>query len=414
MKVVDLVCSKGLAGFYYDDRQAIKAGAEDDGMFYNYDGQLSPGFSKVRMEGESISVTLVLENGQIGLGDYVSVQYSGAVGRDSLFLADEHMEIIQGPVRDFLLDRRLGDFKTLAQEIDQLEVGGKRLHSALRYGLTGAALDGVAVNQGRTRAEVMRDEYKTGLEIDRVPILAQSGDDRYINCDKMIIKKVDSLPHGLFNNLKHKTGLDGGKLIDYVKWVRDRILEKRDDYSYQPIIHLDVYGTIGEFTGHDLSYMLKYFKVLEENAYPFKLRIEGPVDMGSKDGQIEMMKDLTKAIDDKEMGVELVADDWCNSLEDIIEFAQAKAGHMIQLKAPELGGINNTVLGVLSCREAGVKAYCGGSCNESSVSVQIVTDIAMATGADLILARPEMGVDEGLMVVSNQMNRVMALINARV
>lgn len=222
------------------------------------------------------------------------------------------------------------------------------------------------------------------------------------------------MPHGLFNNLKHKTGLDGGKLIDYVKWVRDRILEKRDDYSYQPIIHLDVYGTIGEFTGHDLSYMLKYFKVLEENAYPFKLRIEGPVDMGSKDGQIEMMKDLTKAIDDKEMGVELVADDWCNSLEDIIEFAQAKAGHMIQLKAPELGGINNTVLGVLSCREAGVKAYCGGSCNESSVSVQIVTDIAMATGADLILARPEMGVDEGLMVVSNQMNRVMALINARV
>ena len=32
-------------------------------------------------------------------------------------------------------------------------------------------------------------------------IFAQSGDDRRLNADRMIIKHVDVLPHGLFNNV---------------------------------------------------------------------------------------------------------------------------------------------------------------------------------------------------------------------
>lgn len=45
------------------------------------------GFTSVRQAGESISVLFILEDGQIAHGDCAAVQYSGAGGRDPLFLA---------------------------------------------------------------------------------------------------------------------------------------------------------------------------------------------------------------------------------------------------------------------------------------------------------------------------------------
>ena len=34
MKIVDIVCSAGRTGFYFDDQRAIKQGAGHDGVFY--------------------------------------------------------------------------------------------------------------------------------------------------------------------------------------------------------------------------------------------------------------------------------------------------------------------------------------------------------------------------------------------
>ena len=34
MKIIDVVCSKGRTGFYFDDQRAIKGGAGHDGIFY--------------------------------------------------------------------------------------------------------------------------------------------------------------------------------------------------------------------------------------------------------------------------------------------------------------------------------------------------------------------------------------------
>ena len=34
MKIIDVVCSAGRTGFYFDDQRAIKQGAGHDGIFY--------------------------------------------------------------------------------------------------------------------------------------------------------------------------------------------------------------------------------------------------------------------------------------------------------------------------------------------------------------------------------------------
>ncbi len=299
--------------------------------------------------------------------------------------------------------------------MEAIKVDGNRLHTAIRYGLSQALLDAVAKASGRLMCEVVADEYGCEVSDKPIPIFTQSGDDRYNNSDKMILKGADVLPHALINNVEEKLGKHGEKLKDYVAWLRDRIINCRADESYSPVIHIDVYGTIGTaFGNNNYKEMADYIEDLGATAKPFHLRIEGPMDCDSnREDQIEALSALTKELDSRGCDVELVADEWCNTLEDIKLFADNKAGHMVQIKTPDLGGINNTIEAVLYCKSKGIGAYQGGTCNETDRSAQVCVSCAMATQPDQILAKPGMGVDEGFMIVNNEMNRILALRKAR-
>ena len=62
---------------------------------------------------------------------------------------------------------------------------------------------------------------------------------------------------------------------------------------------------------------------------------------------------------------------------------------------------------------AGLEAFCGGTCNETDRSAQVTAHVAMACWAGQVLAKPGMGVDEGLMIVGNEMARTAAVVRAR-
>ncbi len=414
MKITNVVCSGGRTGFYFDDQRAIKGGAGHDGMFY-VGAPVTEGFRSVRQAGESISVMLVLEDGQVAYGDCAAVQYSGAGGRDPLFLAEDFIPVIEKYIKPQLVGREAANFRELAAMMESIQVEGKRLHTAIRYGLSQALLDAVAKASGRMMCEVVADEYGCTVSEKPIPIFTQSGDDRYTNADKMIIKGAQVLPHALINNVEDKLGKNGELLADYIAWLRDRILENRAHPDYAPVMHIDVYGTIGAIYGNkNYTGMADYIEKLGEIAKPFKLRIEGPMDCDStREAQIEALAGLTAELDRRGCDVELVADEWCNTLEDIKLFADNKAGHMIQIKTPDLGGVNNTIEAVLYCKEMGVGAYQGGTCNETDRSAQVCVHCAMATQPVQILAKPGMGVDEGYMIVYNEMNRIMALAAAK-
>ena len=412
MKIVDIVCSEGRTGFYFDDQRAIVNGAGHDGFMYVGEPE-TEGFNSIRLPGESISVMLILENGEIAHGDCAAVQYSGAGGRDPLFIAQDFIPVIEEVAKKHLIGKDASTFKVLAEEIDSLVYNDNRLHTAIRYGVTQALLDAAAKSNHMTMAEVVVKEYGTGVELSRVPIFAQSGDDRYTNVDKMIIKGTDVMPHALINNVKEKLGYNGEILKEYILWMRDRVLKYRNDESYNPIFHIDVYGTIGRIFNQDLLKMADYLKTLEEAAQPFLLRIEGPMDVGGRTKQMEALRDLTKILDDRNIKVELVADEWCNTFDDVVYFADNKAGHMIQVKTPDLGGVNNSIKAILYCKEKGAGAYLGGTCNETNRSAEVCTNIGMACGAKQVLAKPGMGFDEGFMIVNNEMNRVLALAKRR-
>ena len=413
MKIKNVVLSKSYTGFYFDDQKAIKLGAGHDGFMYLGD-PATEGFSKVRQTGEAISIQLVLEDGSVGYGDCAAVQYSGAGGRDPLFLASDFIPFLEENIVPLLIGEDVSTFRNLAEKYDRMEVNGKRLHTAIRYGLTQALLNATATANHLTMAEVIRKEYGiTETEYKPVAIFAQSGDDRYINADKMIIKEADVLPHALINHVETKLGKDGSLLKEYVAWLRDRILKWRANESYNPVFHIDVYGTIGLAFNNDVDVMTTYLMELEEIAKPFAIRIEGPVDTGDREGTMVALRDITAELEKRGSKLEIVADEWCNTLEDIKYFADNKAGHMLQIKTPDLGGVNNVAEAILYCNEKNIGSYCGGTCNETNISAQTTTNIAIACMADQCLAKPGMGVDEGYMIVRNEMNRVLAIANSR-
>lgn len=412
MKIKDLLCVPGLTGFYVDDQAAILAGAGHDGFDYVGD-PITPGFTSIREAGQSLSVLLVLDNGEVAQGDCAVVQYSGAGGREPLFNSLEAKALINQHVLPILKDRTIVDFRSMAEEIDHLEIDGNRISAAIRYGITQALLDAVAKNRSITMAEVIQDEYQTGIDIAIVPMHTQSGDERYSNVDKMILKEAGVLPHGLINNMETKLGKNGEIFKEYVGWVRDRILSIRKHSDYNPVLQFDAYSTIGQAFDSDVEKCADYLVEVSKIAAPFQLRVEHVIDGKSVEGQVKVSKALREALKARGSDVQLSVDEWCNTLEDIRLFVEAEAADVIHVKMPDLGGVNNTIEALLLIHRSGLGGYCGGTCNETDRSAQISAHIAMACGAIQILAKPGMGVDEGMMIVGNEMARTAALVAYR-
>lgn len=412
MKIVDVVCVEGLTGFFADDQAAILAGATHDG--FDYVGiPITPGFVSIREPGQSLSVMLILDNGEVAHGDCAVVQYSGVGGRDPLFNALESKSIIEQFVTPLLVGKEITEFRGMASVIDNFAPSGRRISAGIRYGVTQALLDAVAKSRAITMAEVIQDEYHTGIPLSMIPMHTQSGDDRYLNVDKMILKEAGVIPHGLINNVESKLGLNGEIFKEYVGWVRNRVLAKRKHENYAPVLQFDVYGTIGQIFNSDVEKCADYLVEVAKVAAPFQLRVEHVIDGKSVAGQVKVSKALRDALALRNSKVQISVDEWCNTLEDIQLFVEAKAADVIHVKMPDLGGINNTIEALLLVHASGLGGYCGGTCNETDRSAQVSAHIAMACGAIQILAKPGMGVDEGMMIVGNEMARTMALVERR-
>ena len=111
--------------------------------------------------------------------------------------------------------------------------------------------------------------------------------------------------------------------------------------------------------------------------------------------------------------VNLIIDEYANTLEEVKEWADSDACDMVQVKTPDLGGLHNTIEAVLYCKQAGKLAYLGGSCTDTDQSARLCTNIALATQPFACSGKPGMGVDEALMIVGNEMQRVLAICKAR-
>lgn len=408
MKITDVIYVPGNSGYMIKDLAAIRAGrARANGI--DMEGEpVTPGFRRILQPGEMVSVMLRLEDGQVAVGDCMEVIFSGAAGRDPVFVAAEHRPALEGTLRERLVGRDVGSFRALAEEIDALAVKGKRLHTAVRYGVTQALLHAAALARHETMAETVARDYGSQVSTTPIPVLGMCPTDQRPSAEKMMMKRVDILPHANFITAAD-LGPDGSTLLDYAGWLSRRTTELGSP-DYRPKLHLDVYGGIGALFDMDLDRMAGFIMRLAERAAPYELLVETPIVAETQQGQIDAFAGLRDRLARAGVTVGLIADEWCNTLDDVRLFADAGAVDYIQVKTPDLGGINNTIDALLYCRGKGVGAYCGGSANETDQSARISAHIALACRADMLMVKPGQGVDEGVLILRNEMARTLALI----
>jgi methylaspartate ammonia-lyase len=173
-----------------------------------------------------------------------------------------------------------------------------------------------------------------------------------------------------------------------------------------------VYGTLGGLFSNDTGKIAAYLGKLREAAGGRPLMVEAPIIMQTRQAQIDTYRALCDEVDRLGHGVQVIVDEWCNTLEDVREFADARAGHLLQVKTPDMGGINNTIEAVLYARSKGLGVSLGGSLNETDQSSRITAHIGLACDPSYLFAKPGAGGDAGLMIQFNEMARTLALIEA--
>ncbi|CAB3773709.1 methylaspartate ammonia-lyase [Paraburkholderia humisilvae] len=409
MRIRDVVYAVGRSGYVNKDLVAVKQGAKQNGMVY--EGKpATPGYRRIVQPGAIISVMLVLENGAVAIGECADVIFSGLAGRDPLFDPAEHLPVLESTVREWLIGRTVDQFRANANELDQMQVNGDRLHTALRYGLTQALLSATALGRNLTIAEVIRDEYDCAIRTEPTDLLASChrGDTQQL--DRMILKRAAILPHASFTTAAD-LGPGGQVLVDYARTISTRIREI-GEADYRPRIHLDVYGTLGDLFGDDVDTLVTFLGRVAEAAQPFEVLIETPVIATSRAAQMDIFTRMRAGLKARDIKVGLIADEWCNTLEDIREFADAHASDFVQIKTPDLGGVNNTIEAVLYCKRHGMGCCLGGTANETDLSARICAQIGLATSPDFMMTKPGLGADEGYMILTNEMLRTIALIES--
>jgi methylaspartate ammonia-lyase len=410
MKVREVVYSIGQSGYLHRDLMAIKAGARADGFLFHGTPVL-PGYKSIVEPGTTISVMLVLDDEQVAFGDCADVILAGAAGRDRVFKADEHIGLLEGELRNRLTGLDVGTFRANAETFDRLQFDGKPMHMALRYGITQALLHATALARHETMAEVIAREYESTISETPIAILASGHRDDPLQLDRTILKRPELLPHASFTTVEH-IGRSGEKLHAFADTVATRLRQIGGD-DYRPQIHLDVYGTLGELFGNDTDRIARYLATLVETTKPYGFIIESPIIAKTQGEQIELFRKLRETLRRNGTRIGVIADEWCNTLEDVRLFTDEKAADYLQIKTPDLGGINNTIEAVLYCKRHGMGAALGGTANETDQSARICTHIGLACRPDFMLSKPGLGVDEALMIQRNEIHRTLALLKAK-
>lgn len=398
MRVAKLIATEGIGGYYWRDQEAIAQGAVRDGFLYQ-GTPITEGFESIIQVSSTVLLTGIADDGREIHGDCATVNHAFRSGRQAAPKAHTLIGQAEGALSDWLSRCDLSSFRQAAGEVDQMDIDGAPLHMALRYGMSQLILQAVAANRGITMAEVLADEYGLTLANEPCDLLGSCGGNWYENIDKAILRKLPFFPQTAMVRMDQ---LD--ELPAYAAWISQRIQQVSNE-GFFPTLHYDLHGLLSQRVGQDLDAAVAYLRQVEAASAPYPVLLEDPLDAGEREAQIDLMKRLRQALKASGSNIKLIADEWCNTKEDVRKFVASGCCDLIQIKMPDLGGVDNTVEACMTCNEGNVGVYLGGSCNETDISARVAAHVALAVRPVEFLGKPGLGVDEGIMIVTNEMRR---------
>lgn len=407
MKIGEVRFAKGSAGHFHIDAAAVRAGAVPDGFDWR-GAALTPGFSRIVEPAESLSVLLVLEDGLVGFGDCVDVAYAGSGGREPPFLPDRVLPRLGATLRERFIGAEIAAWRALATGFDAADADGARWPAAVRYGVGQALLHAASLAQRRPMAGLIAEAYGLAPPREAPPLLAAAGLDDRDTLDRLILKRVEVLPHSFVTDLDRHLGPGGDALVGHVGRVAARAAQLGGE-AYRPTLQFDMSGHLGRLFPAPDGRLADFLERLADAAAPLALRIECPWLAASRAAQIEIYAELTATMRRRGRALRIGTDEWCNTLDDFAAFAAAGAGDYLHVKMPDLGCITNSMAAVSTCRDRGMEVLLGGSANETDQSARVSAHIGLAFRPEVMLAKPGLGGDEALTIMRNEMARALAL-----
>ena len=125
-----------------------------------------------------------------------------------------------------LTGREIGSFRGPAEELDALPgPDGKRLHTALRYGLSQALLHAASLKGKKLMCEVLAEEYGLPIILEPVPIFSQSGDERFtlslIHISRQVISMLEAQKLLQTEELKEEEAVIEREVGEIISRVRE-------------------------------------------------------------------------------------------------------------------------------------------------------------------------------------------------
>lgn len=280
------------------------------------------------------------------------------------------------------------------------------LHAAIRYGVSQALLVAVAMGQKKSIAEAIAAEYGLPGAATAIPAhvsLGPPGDEATSIVNALLAHQAASLGYTIAaDEDKAQLGSSGEFLQQHVRRLQTHIAAAAT--AYQPFIHLELNGGLGRLLENNPGKILGALYGLEQAAAPYPVRVVDALVMDDREAQISALRQLKGYLRIRRMRLELVASAWVDTREDADAFIEAEAIHAIQLNAPRLGSLHQTIEAIQTGREKGVTTLLAGDGCADGRSAQILAHVALAT-------QPEAFVASGLSdwsLVYNEMVRWLA------
>ena len=311
LTIADVLAVPATGGYFADDQAAIKAGAVRDGLAY-------PG-ERARARRRRSRSCCVLSDGYVAHGDCVSVQYSGVGGREPRLRAD---------------DARRADRRDVAP---RCAARAGRPRSATGCGRGVRRRRGLRALAGAARRRRAPRRHARWPRSSR----AEWGLDGAVGARPDLRPDRRGAPRQRRQDDPQAGRLAPARADQHARagggHRRLRALGARPRPAPAPRRRTTRRSCTSTSTAcsaatcEDRGDPRRWRRRRE----PFALRVEHPLDAGSREAQIRALARAARRC--SAAASQLVADEWANTVDDIRAFNARRAADVVQIKTPDLG-----------------------------------------------------------------------------
>ena len=410
MKIRRVIATPGVGGWYSTDLEAIRRGAKPDANGFLYEGEpVTPGFSAIRQPAWTVCLQLLLEDGLVAYGDCATMTFAGrGGGRDAPVGPEGLIGTIERAVVPHLVGLDVSRFRPNDQLLAGLQVDGGPLPPAARYGISQALLDATAKARRLPMARVLADEWGMSLPTTPVALNLQTGPDSDRGIDKIILRRGAVIHTRQPHNPRMFAEIPG-----FLTALRER-LQRLAPADYRPRIHIDFYGLMEELFENDPDRMVAHIAELERLAAPYALLVGDPVELETREAQIDVMARVRRGMRRLGLASRTVAEEHCLTVDDHRAFLDAEAADYQKIRPLDLGNFGAMMdiarLVKVERASAGVGIYLSGSGAETQQAGLARVHLALAANVDVMLGSPSMDVDGAHTLATNEMTKLFALL----